>query len=56
VEGIKIMRCRRIRKSRRIKIQPLCGEHLSLVPYLFLGGMKDFIKIQNHYFPLFMKH
>jgi hypothetical protein len=34
VEKIKIRRSRRIRKTRKIKTQPLCGEYPSWVPYL----------------------
>jgi len=30
-----IMRFKRIKKFRKIRIQPLCGEYLSWVPYLF---------------------
>jgi hypothetical protein len=32
--GIRIRRSRRIRKFRKIRIQPLCVESLSWVPYL----------------------
>jgi hypothetical protein len=44
VEEIKIRGFRRIKKSRRIRIQPLCGQHHFWVPCLFLEGMKDFIR------------
>jgi hypothetical protein len=31
---IRVRKNRRIRKFKRIKTQPLCGEYLSWVPYL----------------------
>jgi hypothetical protein len=34
VEKIRIRRSRRIRKARKIKTQPLCGEYPYWVPYL----------------------
>jgi len=34
VEGIMIRRFKKIRKSRKIRIQPLCGEYPSWVFYL----------------------
>jgi hypothetical protein len=34
VEGIKRRRSRRIRKSKKIRIQPLCGEYPPWVSYL----------------------
>jgi hypothetical protein len=42
VEGIKTRKSRRIRKFKRIRTQPLCGEHLLWVLYLFLGRNKGF--------------
>jgi hypothetical protein len=35
VESIRIRRYRRICKSRKIRIQTLCGEYPSWVPYLY---------------------
>ncbi len=35
-------RSKRIRKSRKIRIQLLCSEHLSWVPYLFIGRNEKF--------------
>jgi hypothetical protein len=34
VEGIRMRRFRRIRKSKKRRIQPLSGEYFSWVPYL----------------------
>jgi hypothetical protein len=34
VEGIRIRRFRKIMKFKKIRIQPLCGEYPSWVPYL----------------------
>jgi hypothetical protein len=34
VEGIRMRRSRRIRKSKKRRIQPLCGEYFSWVLYL----------------------
>jgi hypothetical protein len=34
VERIRIRKSRRIRKAKKIKTQPLCGEYPSWVPYL----------------------
>jgi hypothetical protein len=42
VKGIRIRRFNMIRKSRRIRTQPLFGKHPSWVPYLFLGMSKGF--------------
>jgi hypothetical protein len=42
VERITIRRSKRIRKSRKIRIQLLCSEHLSWVLYLFLGRNERF--------------
>jgi hypothetical protein len=42
VEGIRIRRSKRIRKYRRIRTQPLCGEHHSWVPYSILGRSEGF--------------
>jgi hypothetical protein len=42
VEGIRIRRFKRIKKYRRIRIQPLCGEHHSWVPYSFVGRSERF--------------
>jgi hypothetical protein len=40
--GIIIRRSRRIKKFRRIRIQPLCSEHLYWGFYLFLGRNEGF--------------
>ncbi len=37
MEGIRIGRSKRIRKFRKIKVQPLCGEYPSWVLYLSFG-------------------
>jgi hypothetical protein len=42
VEGIKIRRFGRIKKFKRIGIQPLCGEYPSWVPHLSFKE-KDFV-------------
>ncbi len=34
MQGIKIRRSKRIRKFRRIRTSPLCGEYPSWVPYI----------------------
>jgi hypothetical protein len=34
VKGIRINGFRRIKKYKKIKTQPLCGDYLSWVPYL----------------------
>jgi hypothetical protein len=50
VKGIMIRRFMKIKKFKRIRIQPLCGEHPSWVPNIYLlGGVEDFIARLNDY-------
>jgi hypothetical protein len=48
VKGIKIRRYRRIKKSKRIRIQPCVVSILPRILIYFLGGVKDSIKRLDH--------
>jgi len=48
VKGIKIRKYRRIKKSKRIRIQPCMVNILLRLLIYFLGGVKDFIKRLAH--------
>jgi hypothetical protein len=48
VKGIKIRKYRRIKKFKRIRIQPCVVNILLRFLIYFLGGVKDFFKILDH--------
>jgi hypothetical protein len=48
VKGIKIRIYRRIKKSKKIRIQPCVVSILLMFLIYFVGGVKDFIKRLAH--------